>query len=34
MASPDKKRQVGEAMEMIERALAGKERLWKAWWLA
>jgi hypothetical protein len=21
-------------MEMIERALAGKERLWNVWWLA
>jgi hypothetical protein len=34
IASPARKRQAAEAMEMIERALAGKERLRKAWWSA
>jgi hypothetical protein len=33
IASPGRKRQATEAMEMIERAMDGKERLWKAWWL-
>lgn len=34
IASPARKRQAAETMEMIERALAGKERLRKTWWLA